>query len=89
MYPDGLLKGLMRERNEGAAVERSASVERRDQPMLLRELRKADSLEADMLHTQQTADDVEMQIPQDPPHEIKRRDAPPSHGNSDLSYSTV
>lgn len=49
MYPDALLNGLMRERNEGVAVERSGSVVRRDQPMLLRELRKADSLEADMV----------------------------------------
>jgi hypothetical protein len=52
MYPDVLLKGLMRDRNEGAAVERSGSVERRDQPMLLSELRNADSFEADMVDSE-------------------------------------
>jgi len=42
------LKGLIRCKKEGSAVEISASGWRRDQPMLAREARKEDSLEVDM-----------------------------------------
>ena len=48
MYPVRWEKGFIRWRNDGCAVERSGSWERLDQPMLLREARKADSFEADM-----------------------------------------
>jgi hypothetical protein len=48
MYPLEL-KGLRRERREGLAVVTSGDVGRRVQPMLEREERKADSVEADMV----------------------------------------
>lgn len=44
-----LLKGLRRERSEAGEVERSGSWVRRDQPIWLRDERKADSEEADMV----------------------------------------
>lgn len=48
MYPARREKGFIRWRNEGCAVERSGSWERLDQPILLREARKADSFGADI-----------------------------------------
>jgi hypothetical protein len=44
-----LLKGLRRESSEAGEVERSGSWVRRDQPIWLRDERKADSEEADMV----------------------------------------
>jgi hypothetical protein len=48
MYPPPCLNGFIRSMNDGRAVDKSWSPNRRDQPMLFRELRKADSFDADM-----------------------------------------
>jgi hypothetical protein len=49
MYPFPLPKGLIFWKKDGCAVDKSGSPVRRDQPMLLRELRKVVSLEDDIL----------------------------------------
>lgn len=49
MYPPLPENGFIRWRKDGCAVVRSGSAVRRVQPMLLRELRKADSFDADIV----------------------------------------